>query len=804
MEQNPFNRPVSTASALGGERFSQAPTLFPDAENVPAAAEGAYASADDLQPPTALGNRASNAFGQGSPSNLSVAGSSAPLANNFPYRDSAAPTAAGSAQHLGDSDKEAATSDAPRDTSPLGRQSDEEDGSKGSRKKLFFILGGLAALVIIAVAVAVPVALTHKKSSSGSSSSSSSSSSGPSTTGSGQNGGPTSSNPTTNAVTGGDGTTIKTENGTTFTYVNKFGGTWYDDPNDPYNNNAQAQSWTPPLNTSWDYENDLIRGVNLGGWLVPEPFIVPALFEPYVNGTIPAKDEWTLSQAMAADTANGGLNQMETHYKTFITEEDFAQIAAAGLNWIRLPIPFWVVEKYPDEPFLEKVAWQYALKAFKWARKYGLRVNLDLHTIPGSQNGYNHSGKGGQINFLYGPMGLANAQRTLEYIRIITEFISQPEWAPVIPMFGIINEPVVTSIGKDELTSFYLQAHDTIRNITGTGTGKGPFISIHDSFQGLAAWVDLLPGHDRINLDVHPYAIFSSVDRSPLADQIDKPCTSWAADMNTSWSNFGVSVAGEFSLAINDCGLWINGVGAGTRWEGTFDGGDGTVGDCTPWTDYASWTQTTKDDFNSFALRNFDALQHWFFWTWKIGASSVTGKIENPMWSYQLGLQEGWMPSDPTKAVGTCGNTSPATALTAEMLGGAGAGDISATVRAASPWPPTAILPGNLSPANVPVYTPTGTIVTLPVPTPTVGTADGWFDAADTQPMITPIAGCTYPDAWGSADATNPGPCGGTSTADTTTTDNTDTTDTTDTTVTTRTRGARNVIPKPRRTPPPS
>lgn len=61
-----------------------------------------------------------------------------------------------------------------------------------------------------------------------------------------------------------------------------------------------------------------------------------------------------------------------------------------------------------------------------------------------------------------------------------------------------------------------------------------------------------------------------------------------------------------------------------------------------------------------------------------------------------------------------------------------------------------------------------------------------------------------YPDAWGSADATNPGPCGGTSTADTTTTDNTDTTDTTDTTVTTRTRGARNVIPKPRRTPPPS
>ncbi|KAF8319878.1 hypothetical protein F5887DRAFT_1033112, partial [Amanita rubescens] len=38
-------------------------------------------------------------------------------------------------------------------------------------------------------------------------------------------------------------------------------------------------------------------------------------------------DEWTLSVAMAADTANGGLNQLEQHYDTFISEEDIAEIA---------------------------------------------------------------------------------------------------------------------------------------------------------------------------------------------------------------------------------------------------------------------------------------------------------------------------------------------------------------------------------------------------------------------------------------------------------------------------------------------
>lgn len=37
---------------------------------------------------------------------------------------------------------------------------------------------------------------------------------------------------------------------------------------------------------------------------------------------------------------------------------------------------------------------------------------------------YNHSGRLGKINWLYGVMGIANAQRGLEYIRVLTEFIT--------------------------------------------------------------------------------------------------------------------------------------------------------------------------------------------------------------------------------------------------------------------------------------------------------------------------------------------------------------------------------------------
>jgi glucan 1,3-beta-glucosidase len=79
---------------------------------------------------------------------------------------------------------------------------------------------------------------------------------------------------------------------------------------------------------------------------------------------------------MANDTANGGLGQLETHYKTFIvccdtltivtsssfssqTELDFAQIAGAGLNYVRIPLPYWAIETRGDEPFLAKTSWTY-------------------------------------------------------------------------------------------------------------------------------------------------------------------------------------------------------------------------------------------------------------------------------------------------------------------------------------------------------------------------------------------------------------------------------------------------------------
>ncbi|KAJ3565745.1 hypothetical protein NP233_g7440 [Leucocoprinus birnbaumii] len=633
--------------------------------------------------------------------------------------------------------------------------------TKPKKRVITLLAFGLVALVVIVLAVVLPVYFTVIRPKNGTNSSPSSP--GDTSTDNGQNGKP--SSPTATLVTGGDGSTVTADDGSTFVYSNAFSGFWVSDPNDPFNNNAQPNSWTPPLNQSWKWGIDRIYGVNLGGWLVLEPFITPALYQKYSGAT----DEWSISTLMAADTASGGLDQLEEHYKTFITEQDFAAIAGAGLNWVRLPIPFWAVEVWDGEPFLAKVCWKYALRAFQWARKYGLRINLDLHTIPGSQNGYNHSGRSGQVNFLNGVMGYANSQRALEYIRVITEFISQPEWKDVVVMFGIVNEALISTIGRDTLSSFYLEAHDMIRNITGVGEGNGPWISIHDGFQGISAWSDFMRGSDRIALDTHPYFAFGGGPATdPIATGLGlnaggiwprSACNRWAVGMNNSRSSFGVTFAGEFSNGFNDCGLFLNGVSDRHSYGG----------DCGFWQDSSQWNDTVVAGLKQFAMASMDALGDWFFWTWKIG-NSTAGHVESPLWSYSLGLEGGWIPKDPRLANGTCAALGvDGSDFNGEFqswqTGGAGAGNIPAASTSQYPWPPVSINNAPAAVTQLPSYTPTASIVSLPPPTLTatstgnIDVGSGWFNTMDTIPAPTAVANCQYPDSWDAIDAAVPPQC---------------------------------------------
>ena len=163
--------------------------------------------------------------------------------------------------------------------------------------------------------------------------------------------------------------------------------------------------------------------------------------------------------------------------------------------------------------------------------------------------GFNHSGRKGQINFLHGVMGMANAQRTLNYIRVITQFISQPEWRNVVVMFGVMNEAIPRTIGENEMRSLcvlsslfgriyspslfrvrsYIEVHRVIRSVSGYGAGNGPYMAFHDGFLSLGPWPDFMRGADRVVLDSHPYFAFNG---GPALDPI---ATGTGADAGGMW-----------------------------------------------------------------------------------------------------------------------------------------------------------------------------------------------------------------------------------------------------------------------------
>jgi hypothetical protein len=78
-----------------------------------------------------------------------------------------------------------------------------------------------------------------------------------------------------------------------------------------------------------------------------------------------------------------------------------------------------------------------------------------------------------------------------------------------------------------------------------------------------------------------------------------------------------VTISGEFSSSYVECGLFLSGT--------TVPGTD--TGDCLPFIQYQTWNETFKEGILDFTLASMDALQNWWFWTWKVRLSSCQRKL---------------------------------------------------------------------------------------------------------------------------------------------------------------------------------
>ncbi|KAL4065700.1 glycoside hydrolase family 5 protein [Scleroderma yunnanense] len=131
-----------------------------------------------------------------------------------------------------------------------------------------------------------------------------------------------------------------------------------------------------------------IYGVNLGGWLLLEPWMLPKEWQE-MGGQICddctqcIESEFALAKAYP-DTVDGVFAQ---HWDTWFTQNDVNTLKDAGINTVRLPLGFWIVEGLVNRAVehYPRGGLQYLRRGLGWLRDAGIRVILDHHALPGVQ-----------------------------------------------------------------------------------------------------------------------------------------------------------------------------------------------------------------------------------------------------------------------------------------------------------------------------------------------------------------------------------------------------------------------------------
>jgi hypothetical protein len=139
--------------------------------------------------------------------------------------------------------------------------------------------------------------------------------------------------------------------------------------------------------------NKQIRGVNLGGYLVLEPWITPSLFYQFLGAgeNETAFDMYTFCQVLGPVEAN---QQLRRHWEHWVTEDILDELyqMGNGINSLRLPIGDF--QFIPYGPYMDGCidgSLDYIERILDWSLERGLSVLLDIHTMKDSQNGFDNS-----------------------------------------------------------------------------------------------------------------------------------------------------------------------------------------------------------------------------------------------------------------------------------------------------------------------------------------------------------------------------------------------------------------------------
>ncbi|KAJ6412768.1 hypothetical protein OIU84_005753 [Salix udensis] len=178
--------------------------------------------------------------------------------------------------------------------------------------------------------------------------------------------------------------------------------------------------------------------------------------------------------------------------------------------------------------------------AFVWAQNHGLKVVIDLHAAPGSQNGWEHSSsrdgsqEWGQTD--------ANIQQTVDVIDFLAARYAK---SPSLYAVELINEPRAPGASLDSVTRYYKAGYDAVRKHSSTAY---VVMSNRLSSDDPRELFPLASGLTGSVIDVHYYNLFSDVFNSMSVQQnIDFINTNRSADLSfVTTSNGPLSFVGEW------------------------------------------------------------------------------------------------------------------------------------------------------------------------------------------------------------------------------------------------------------------
>ncbi len=341
------------------------------------------------------------------------------------------------------------------------------------------------------------------------------------------------------------------------------------------------------------------RGVNLGGWLALEKWITPTVY----SGTR-AVDEYTLCQVLGKAKAS---DRLKRHRETWITADDFQWLAAHGINAVRLPIGYGVAEE--NAPFIigtETLDW-----AFRTASAHGIGILFDLHGVPGSQNGWDHSGR-------QGTLGWHTSKENIDHsLRIVNDLAARCKRYDNLIGFELLNEPR-WDVPLEIIKRFYQEAYHRVRDHIAPDQAA---VVIHDAFRP-HDWANFMrePEYVNVFLDTHPYQCFTDDDRKrDLHGHIEVALLGRKKLLDDMRRQLPCLV-GEWSCALPPESL---------------KGRTGLALDL------------AMRAYGDAQLINYDSTRGWFFWTYRTEGGGA--------WSFRDCVKRGWLPerydreSDPPK-----------------------------------------------------------------------------------------------------------------------------------------------------------